>query len=184
MPTPAGRPFDHALAADLAQSPWLVFACGRYEGIDARVAQEAAARATVEAVEEISVGDYVLSGGEVATLVIVEAVARLLPGVVGNPDSLVEESHAAGLLEYPGYTKPATWRGLSVPDVLRSGDHAAIARWRRDAALIRTARVRPDLIRRLPVDGCDAQDLAALAREGWVPGPDGRFLAAGEAVAD
>jgi tRNA (guanine37-N1)-methyltransferase len=184
VPTPAGRVFDHEAAVDLATAPWLVFVCGRYEGIDHRVVQEAAERPTVEAVDEISIGDYVLSGGEVAAMVIVEAVARLLPGVVGNPDSLVEESHAAGLLEHPGYTKPAAWRGLSVPDVLRSGDHAAIARWRRTAALSRTARVRPDLIRQLSVLQCDAKDLAALAAEGWVPGPAGRFLPAAEAVAD
>ncbi|HEX3828076.1 MAG TPA: tRNA (guanosine(37)-N1)-methyltransferase TrmD [Sporichthyaceae bacterium] len=184
VPTPAGRVFDHRAAVDLAAAPWLVFACGRYEGIDSRVVREAAERPTVGAVDEISIGDYVLSGGEVAVLVILEAVARLLPGVVGNPDSLVEESHAAGLLEYPGYTKPATWRGRPVPEVLRSGDHAAIARWRRDAALRRTARVRPDLIRRLSVEACDAKDLATLAAEGWLPGTDGRFLAAGEAVAD
>jgi tRNA (guanine37-N1)-methyltransferase len=184
VPTPAGRPFDHRLAMELALAPWLVFACGRYEGIDARVVAEAAEHPVVEAVEEISIGDYVLSGGEVAVLVIVEAVIRLLPGVLGNPESLVEESHAAGLLEYPGYTKPASWRGRAVPDVLRSGDHAAIARWRRDTALTRTARVRPDLIRRLSAADCDAKDRATLAAQGWVIGPDGRFLPAVETVAD
>jgi tRNA (guanine37-N1)-methyltransferase len=184
VPTPAGRPFDQALAAELAGAPWLVFACGRYEGIDARVAEHAGTRPEVSGVDEISIGDYVLSGGEVAALVIVEAVSRLLPGVLGNPDSLVEESHAAGLLEYPGYTKPAVWRELPVPDVLRSGDHGAIARWRRDASLARTARVRPDLIGRLSPAQCDAKDRAALAAQGWTPGPDGRFLPVDEAVAD
>jgi len=184
FPTPAGRPFDQRIAAELAAEPWLVFGCGRYEGIDARVAVDAAARPRVSRVDELSAGDYVLAGGEAATLVMVEAIVRLLPGVVGNPGSLVEESHADGLLEYPGYTKPACWRGLEVPAVLRSGDHAAVDRWRRDAALIRTARRRPDLIARLPVADCDSGDLATLAAEGFLPGPDGWFLPPGPAVAD
>ncbi len=143
MPTPAGTPFTQAIAADLAQEPWLVFACGRYEGIDHRVLESSATRMPVT---EVSLGDYVLGGGEVAALVVIEAVARLLPGVIGNAESLVEESHAAGLLEGPGYTKPVSWRGLDVPEVLLSGDHARIARWRRDQALRRTAERRPDLL--------------------------------------
>ena len=143
LPTPAGRPFTQALAAELAGEPWLLFACGRYEGIDQRVAAHAATRMPVE---ELSLGDYVLAGGEAAVLVIVEAVARLLPGFLGNPDSLAEESHADGLLEYPVYTRPPVWRGLPVPEVLLSGDHGAVARWRRDVALRRTAERRPDLL--------------------------------------
>jgi tRNA (guanine37-N1)-methyltransferase len=143
VPTPAGRPFTQAAAAELAGEPWLLFGCGRYEGIDQRVAGYAAERMRVD---ELSIGDYVLAGGEAAVLVIVEAVVRLRPGVLGNPDSLAEESHTAGLLEYPVYTKPASWRGHDVPAVLLSGDHGAIARWRHDQALERTAARRPDLL--------------------------------------
>ena len=167
VPTPSGRPFDQAFARKLAAEPWLVFACGRYEGIDARVVAEAATRMPVD---EVSLGDYVLGGGEAAVLVVLEAVARLLPGVVGNPESLVEESHGAdGLLEYPVYTKPVSWRGHEVPDVLLTGHHANIARWRRDQALRRTAERRPDLLDRLDPESLDAHDRAVLADLGWVP---------------
>jgi tRNA (guanine37-N1)-methyltransferase len=143
VPTPAGRPFTQPVAEELAAEPWLVFACGRYEGIDQRVMAYAAGRMPVD---ELSLGDYVLAGGEAAVLVIVEAVARLLPGFLGNPESLAEESHAGGLLEYPVFTRPPVWRGLPVPEVLLSGDHGAVARWRRDVALRRTAERRPDLL--------------------------------------
>jgi tRNA (guanine37-N1)-methyltransferase len=146
VPTPTGRPFSQALAADLADEPWLLFACGRYEGIDARVAQYASARMRVD---EISLGDYVLAGGEVAVLVIVEAVARLLPGVLGNSASAADDSFAAGpdgLLEAPAYTKPATWRGLDVPPVLLSGNHAEIRRWRAERSRELTEQRRPDLL--------------------------------------
>ena len=143
VPTPAGKPFTQADAEDLATHPWLVFACGRYEGIDSRVTAWAADRM---AVREVSLGDYVLAGGEVATLVVVEAVTRLLPGVVGNPVSVVDDSHSTGLLEGPVYTRPPEWRGHEVPAVLSGGDHKAIDRWRREASLERTARVRPDLL--------------------------------------
>jgi tRNA (guanine37-N1)-methyltransferase len=146
LPSPAGRPFTQALAAELAEQPWLLFGCGRYEGIDARVAEYAAGRMRVE---EISLGDYVLAGGEVAVLVIVEAVSRLLPGVLGNADSAADDSFAAGpdgLLEAPAYTRPASWRGLDVPPVLLSGNHAEIARWRAERSRERTARRRPDLL--------------------------------------
>ena len=143
LPSPAGRPFTQELASELAAEPWLVFACGRYEGIDARVAEYAAGRMRVD---EVSIGDYVLNGGEVAVLVVVEAVARLLPGVIGNPGSLTEESHTDGLLEYPVYTKPASWRGYDVPKVLLSGNHAAMEAWRRDESLRRTRERRPDLV--------------------------------------
>jgi tRNA (guanine37-N1)-methyltransferase len=145
VPTPSGVPFTQALAQELAAERWLLFACGRYEGIDQRVFEHAATRMRVL---EVSLGDYVLAGGEVAVLVIVEAVARLLPGVLGNPESLVEESHAGeGLLEYPVYTKPAEWRGLPVPPVLLSGHHGQIAAWRREQSLDRTAERRPDLLK-------------------------------------
>lgn len=146
MPSPAGRPFSQAMAAELAAEPWLLFACGRYEGIDARVADYAARRMRVD---EISLGDYVLAGGEVAVLVIAEAVSRLLPGVLGNARSAVEDSFAAGpegLLEAPAYTKPASWRGLEVPPVLLSGNHGEIARWRAERSRERTAQRRPDLL--------------------------------------
>lgn len=143
VPTPAGAPFTQAMARSFAAESHLVFACGRYEGIDQRVIEHAATRMRVS---EVSLGDYVLFGGEVAVLVVLEAVTRLLPGVLGNADSLVEESHAAGVLEAPMYTKPPTWRGLDVPDVLRSGDHGKIARWRREEGLRRTRERRPDLL--------------------------------------
>jgi tRNA (guanine37-N1)-methyltransferase len=156
VPTPSGGTFTQALAADLAAEPWLVFACGRYEGIDERVVQHAADRMRVD---EVSLGDYVLAGGEAATLVIVEAVARLLPGVLGNPESLTVESHADGLLEGPSYTRPPRWLGREVPDVLLSGDHAAIARWRRDESLRRTAARRPELLARVELSERDRRAL-------------------------
>ena len=143
VPTPCGERFDQALAHQLATLEWLAFVCGRYEGIDERVMEDAARRMPVR---PISLGDYVLNGAEVAVLAIVEAVVRLLPGVVGNAESLVEESHEDGLLEYPVYTKPATWRGLEVPEVLGSGHHARIAAWRHEQRLRRTAARRPDLM--------------------------------------
>ena len=142
FPSPAGERFSQATARELSASSHLVFGCGRYEGIDERVFAYAA---TLGDVRLISLGDYVLNGGEVAAMAMIEAIARLIPGVVGNPHSLVEESHEAGLLEYPSYTKPASWRGLDVPDVLLSGDHGRIARWRRDQQIERTRERRPDL---------------------------------------
>lgn len=165
VPSPAGAPFTQRTAEAWATEQHLVVACGRYEGIDARVAEHYATR---HRVTEVSLGDYVLNGGEVAALVVVEAVARLLPGVVGNPESLVEESHgAAGLLEYPVYTKPPAWQGHEVPDVLLSGHHARIARWRRDEALRRTAARRPDLLVALGADRWDRHDLEVLRDCGW-----------------
>ncbi|MGL5810473.1 MAG: tRNA (guanosine(37)-N1)-methyltransferase TrmD [Nocardioides sp.] len=173
VPTPSGVPFTQVIAAELATRERLVIACGRYEGIDQRVVEHAAARTEVR---EVSLGDYVLSGGESAALVIVEAVTRLRPGVLGNPDSLAEESHEDGLLEYPVYTRPRTWRGLAIPEVLLTGDHAAIDRWRRDQALRRTAARRPDLVATAEVaDGklrtarpADAGELMTLQRACWV----------------
>ncbi|MGT2426586.1 tRNA (guanosine(37)-N1)-methyltransferase TrmD [Amnibacterium kyonggiense] len=143
FPTPAGTPFTQAAAKALSGESRLIFCCGRYEGIDQRVVEDAASRARVA---ELSLGDFVLNGGEVAVLAIVEAVGRLVPGVIGNPESLTEESHEDGLLEYPSYTKPAVWRGREVPPVLRSGDHGAVARWRHEQAVERTRRVRPELL--------------------------------------
>jgi tRNA (guanine37-N1)-methyltransferase len=169
VPSPAGRPFTQADAHDLAALDHLIFACGRYEGIDQRVIDDAAGRMPVR---EVSLGDYVLFGGEVAVIVIMEAVTRLLPGVLGNADSLTEESHAAGLLEAPMYTKPASWRGREVPPVLRSGDHGRIARWRRDQALLRTASLRPDMLAAYPPASLDKSDRKTLAEGGFqIPGP-------------
>lgn len=160
VPSPAGAVFTQAMAHELAQEEHLVFACGRYEGIDERVLDWAAGSFEVR---PVSLGDYVLNGGEVAVLAMVEAIARLLPGVVGNPESLVEESHSDGLLEYPVYTKPSSWRGLDIPEVLLSGNHARIARYRRDEQLRRTALRRPDLLERLNPESLDASDRAVLA---------------------
>jgi tRNA (guanine37-N1)-methyltransferase len=178
VPTPAGVPFSQALAAQYAAEPWLVFACGRYEGIDARVVQDARSRMDVD---EVSIGDYVLPGGEAAVLVMAEAVGRLLPGVLGNARSASDDSFGggpggtmAGLVEGPAYTRPRVWRGQEVPPVLLSGDHAAIARWRRDRALRRTAENRPDLVRRLIEGGAGPgagplsdHDRAVLADAGF-----------------
>jgi tRNA (guanine37-N1)-methyltransferase len=143
VPSPSGVRFDQPMAHRLAGEPWLAFACGRYEGIDERVVEDAATHGPVLS---LSIGDYVLNGGEVAALAVIEAVVRLLPGVVGNAESLVEESHEGGLLEYPVYTKPASWRGLDVPDVLLSGHHGNVERWRHEQRLRRTAQRRPDLM--------------------------------------
>jgi tRNA (guanine37-N1)-methyltransferase len=174
VPTPAGVPFTQAMAADWSRCGWLIFACGRYEGIDARVVDEARERMPVD---EVSIGDYVLSGGEPAVLVMVDAVGRLLPGVLGNAHSAADDSFGggegpmAGLLEGPAYTRPRVWRGREVPPVLLSGDHAAIARWRRDQALRRTAALRPDLAARLLAGGTgthlDARDRQVLIDAGF-----------------
>ncbi|SFN08045.1 tRNA (Guanine-1)-methyltransferase [Actinomadura madurae] len=174
IPTPSGRPFTQADAVRYAAEPWLVFACGRYEGIDSRVAEEARTRMPVD---EVSLGDFVLAGGEVAVLVMVEAIGRLLPGVLGNADSAADDSFAPGamesLLEGPVYTKPPVWRDRAVPDVLLSGHHGAIARWRRDEALRRTARHRPELLDRLDREALDERDRAVLREAGFpVDGED------------
>jgi len=142
VPSPAGERFTQPLARELAEEVHLVFACGRYEGIDQRVIDHYAERGRVRSV---SLGDYVLNGGEVAAMAMIEAVSRLVPGVVGNPESLIEESHEDGLLEYPSYTKPPVWRELEVPPILLSGNHGAIAQWRRERSLERTRERRPDL---------------------------------------
>jgi len=141
--SPAGELFKQATAQELSSAKHIVFACGRYEGIDQRVVDFAATKAKVRM---ISLGDYVLNGGEVAAIAMIEAIARLIPGVIGNAESLVEESHSDGLLEYPSYTKPSSWRGFDVPEVLLSGNHAAIAKWRHEQQVERTQNVRPDLL--------------------------------------
>jgi tRNA (guanine37-N1)-methyltransferase len=163
VPTPSGEPFTQAVAAELAAGERLVVACGRYEGIDQRVADWAADAGPVS---EVSIGDYVLAGGESAVLVMVEAVTRLLPGVVGNQESVEFDSHADGLLEGPSYTRPASWRGHDVPPVLLSGDHAAIARWRRGQSLHRTAARRPDLLTALPDDALTDAERTVLDTDG------------------
>ncbi|HEV2374959.1 MAG TPA: tRNA (guanosine(37)-N1)-methyltransferase TrmD [Streptosporangiaceae bacterium] len=167
--SPSGVPFGQAKAAAYAQCPHLVFVCGHYEGIDARVVAEARTYADVD---EVSIGDYVLSGGEPAALVVIDAVCRLLPGVLGNASSAPDDSFGdgtgpmSGLLEGPAYTRPREWRGHEVPPILLSGDHAAIARWRRDEALRRTAATRPDLVAQLAPETLDAHDKQVLAEAG------------------
>lgn len=149
FPNPAGEPFRQAIAQERSREPWLIFACGRYEGIDERVYEylrDNGARVALS-----SLGDYVLNGGEVAVLTMTEAIVRLVPGVLGNPESIVEESHTSGLLEYPIYTKPARWTSpdgvqRDVPEVLLSGHHGKIAEWRREQSIARTRERRPDLL--------------------------------------
>lgn len=153
--TPAGRLFDQALARDLAACKRLVLICGRYEGVDERVHQHLAT-------DEISIGDYVLSGGEIPAMVIVEAVTRLLPGALGDPLATVQDSHASGLLEHPHYTRPAVFRGWAVPEVLLSGNHAEVARWRRQQSLLRTCQRRPDLLAKAELSAEDQEFLQHL----------------------
>lgn len=183
VPGPGGVPFTQAMARDLATEPWLAFACGRYEGIDERVLEYAADDLGLD-VTVVSLGDYVLNGGEVAVLAVTEAVARLLPGVIGNAESLVEESHEDGLLEYPVYTRPAVWTSPAgttreVPAVLLSGDHAAIADWRHQQRLERTAARRPDLLHASSTTGALADLEPAVAGPGDAP----ELLTLGRAVA-
>ncbi|MGY4540445.1 tRNA (guanine37-N1)-methyltransferase [Arthrobacter sp. UYNi723] len=173
VPSPAGERFNQALAHELAEEDQLVFACGRYEGIDERVIEWAEEHFTVR---PMSLGDYVLNGGEVAVLAMVEAIGRLLPGVVGNPDSLVEESHSDGLLEYPVYTKPASWRDRDVPAVLLSGNHGKIAQWRRHEQFRRTAERRPDLLETFDAGKLPRADRTAFADLGYDV-VDGHLLA-------
>lgn len=163
VPSPAGAVFDQTMAYELAEEKHIVFAPARYEGIDERVldwAQEGFR------VMPVSLGDYVLYGGEVAVMAMIEAITRLIPGAMGNPASLEEESHTGGLLEYPVYTKPAVWRDREVPEVLLSGNHGAIARWRRDRQIERTLERRPDLLEAYPVEQWDKKDRRFLAERG------------------
>lgn len=143
FPTPAGKIFDQKVAKELSGKKHLVFVCGRYEGIDQRVIDYSKSKAETL---ELSIGDYVINGGEIASVVMIEAITRLIPGVIGNSESLVEESHEDGLVEYPSYTKPASWNGLDVPEVLLSGNHAEIEKWRKQQQLERTKKNRPDMI--------------------------------------
>ncbi|GAA4218243.1 tRNA (guanine37-N1)-methyltransferase [Streptosporangium album] len=170
VPTPSGVPFTQKLAMEYASEPWLLFTPARYEGIDSRVMAEYGSRVRVD---EVGIGDYVLAGGEVAVLVMVEAVGRLLPGVLGNANSAVDDSFAPGamenLLEGPVYTKPPEWRGHEVPEILLSGHHGKVARWRRDEALRRTAKNRPELLAALDPEGLDKQDRQILSEFG-LPG--------------
>ncbi|MDO5032512.1 tRNA (guanosine(37)-N1)-methyltransferase TrmD [Corynebacterium sp.] len=161
VPTPAGRPFTQADARAWSTEEHIVFACGRYEGIDQRVVEDAAQRYRVR---EVSIGDYVLIGGEVAVLVIAEAIVRLIPGVLGNKRSHEEDSFSDGLLEGPSYTKPRQWRGLEVPEVLTSGNHALVDRWRREQSLLRTWQRRPELLEHAELDKKDRQFLDSLAQ--------------------
>ncbi|HET7781974.1 MULTISPECIES: tRNA (guanosine(37)-N1)-methyltransferase TrmD [Micrococcaceae] len=164
VPSPAGERFTQALAYELAEQEHLAFACGRYEGIDERVIEWSREHFDVR---PVSLGDYVLNGGEVAVLAMVEAIGRLLPGVVGNPESLVEESHSDGLLEYPVYTKPSVWRDREVPAVLLSGNHGKIAQWRRHEQFRRTAERRPDLLETFDAGKLPRADRAELQELGY-----------------
>jgi tRNA (guanine37-N1)-methyltransferase len=152
IPTPSGQPFDQVLASGLAGEAHLVFACGRYEGIDSRVAMHYSQNERWDSVREVSVGDYVLAGGEVAALVMIEAITRLIPGILGNPESVADDSFTRldSLVEGPVFTKPPSWRGLEVPEVLRSGNHGLVAQWRKDQAQARTETFRPDLLKEFP----------------------------------
>jgi tRNA (guanine37-N1)-methyltransferase len=153
--TPQGRTFNHRIAQEYAQLPALALICGRYEGVDERVRKHLVT-------DELSIGDYVLSGGELPALVVLDAVSRFLPGVLGDPDGATDDSYALGLLEYPHYTRPAEFRGWRVPEVLLSGDHGRIARWRREQALLRTWQRRPDLLEKATLTGEDQAFLERL----------------------
>jgi tRNA (guanine37-N1)-methyltransferase len=155
--TPQGRVFDQRMAMDLAAQPRLALLCGRYEGIDERIR-------THLVTDEISIGDYVLTGGELPALILIDALARLLPGVLGDPDGAFDDSHASGLIEYPHYTRPPEFRGWTVPEVLLSGDHARIAAWRREQSLLRTLQRRPDLLDHAPLTPVDLKTLERLKK--------------------
>lgn len=156
--SPQGRLFTQAVATELSCYPRVILICGRYEGVDERVRRHLAT-------DEISIGDYVLTGGELAALVIIDAIARLLPGVLGDSGATIDDSHARGLLEGPHYTRPAVFRGWEVPKILSSGNHAAVARWRREQALRRTFERRPDLLERAELTAQDREFLEQLVDE-------------------
>jgi tRNA (guanine37-N1)-methyltransferase len=154
--TPQGRTFTQQVAQELAREPRLALLCGRYEGVDERVREHLVS-------DQISVGDYVLTGGELPALILIDAITRLLPGALGDPDGAMDDSYASGLLEYPHYTRPAEFRGWKVPEVLLSGNHAQIARWRREQALLRTLLKRPDLLQRADLSEQDKKILKKLS---------------------
>ena len=155
--TPQGRVFNQGIATDLAQRDRVALICGRYEGVDERIRRQLVT-------EEISIGDYVLTGGELPALILVDAVSRLLPGVLGDPDGAADDSHASGLLEYPHYTRPPEFRGETVPEILLSGDHAKIEKWRRQQSLLRTLERRPDLLEKANLSAADTE---FLVEHGW-----------------
>ena len=157
--TPQGRVFNQKVAMELAQHPRLALICGRYEGVDERIREQLVT-------DEISIGDYVLTGGELPALILIDAVSRLLPGVLGDPDGAADDSHATGLLEYPHYTRPPAFRGWKVPDILVSGNHAKIAQWRREQSLMRTMKRRPDLLESAPLSETDRKVLKKIKEEG------------------
>jgi len=150
--TPQGRVFNHTIAEELVQHERLALLCGRYEGVDERIRQDLVS-------DEISIGDYVLTGGELPALTVIDAVSRLIPGVLGDPDGAADDSHASGLLEYPHYTRPPEFRGQAVPEILLSGDHAKIEQWRREQSLLRTLQRRPDLLKNAPLTKADMKFL-------------------------
>ena len=156
--TPQGRVFTQRVAQELAQHAHLGLLCGRYEGVDERVRQHLVT-------DQISIGDYVLSGGELPALALIDALTRLIPGALGDPDGAADDSHATGLLEYPHYTRPPEFRGWSVPDILLSGDHGRVDRWRREQALLRTRQRRPDLLQKAPLSQADQEFLAELEEQ-------------------
>jgi len=156
--TPQGRVFNQKIAIDLASQPQIALLCGRYEGIDERIREHLVT-------DEISIGDYVLTGGELPALILIDAIARLLPGVLGDPDGAMDDSHASGLLEYPHYTRPPEFRGWGVPETLLSGDHGKIARWRREQSLLRTLAKRPDLLNDAPLSAADRKFIEDIKRK-------------------
>jgi tRNA (guanine37-N1)-methyltransferase len=158
MLTPQGRVFNQSIAQELVQHPRLALLCGRYEGIDERIR-------TNLITDEISIGDYVLTGGELPALILIDALARLIPDVLGDPDGASDDSHATGLLEYPHYTRPPEFRGLTVPDILLSGDHGKIAKWRREQSLLRTLKKRPDMLEKVELTKADLKFLDELKKE-------------------
>ncbi len=156
--TPQGRVFNQRIALELAQHPRLALLCGRYEGFDERIREHLVT-------DEISIGDYVLTGGELPAMILIDAITRLIPGVLGDPDGAMDDSHASGLLEYPHYTRPPEFRGWKVPEILLSGDHAKIARWRREQALIRTRKRRPEMFAGFPLSKADKELLNKIIKE-------------------
>ena len=156
--TPQGRVFNQKMALELSAHPQIALLCGRYEGIDERIREHLVT-------DEISIGDYVLTGGELPALIVIDAIARLLPGVLGDPDGAMDDSHATGLLEYPHYTRPPEFRGWGIPETLLSGDHARIEKWRREQSLLRTLHKRPDLLENAPLTKADQKFLDEHRRE-------------------